>query len=154
MTAEALLGVLAAEGAVRWRGRGSAVSHRPSSAGDADEHRAAGSAGPKAGVSDAVSGADARGGADLGEARRVARVRDRACGLLPWQPTCLVRALALERLLRRRGFEGAEVRIGVRRQDGGFSAHAWVECGGEIVGDPVERVGEYRSLPGIDVFPE
>lgn len=43
--------------------------------------------------------------------------------------TCLVRALAGQRLFARYG-RGAEVRIGVAKPDGCFVAHAWLEYEG------------------------
>jgi Transglutaminase-like superfamily len=49
--------------------------------------------------------------------------------------TCLPQALAAETILRRRGHP-ADVRLGVKRGDGGVEAHAWVESYGRvIVGD-------------------
>lgn len=50
---------------------------------------------------------------------------------------CLARALAGSVLLARHGFQ-TELRIGVRRPDGKFQAHAWLERDGEVlVGGPV-----------------
>jgi hypothetical protein len=43
--------------------------------------------------------------------------------------TCLVRAMAGERMLGRHGY-GSAVRIGVRKAGGEFEAHAWLE--GEV----------------------
>ena len=48
--------------------------------------------------------------------------------------TCLTRSLALQALLRRQGIE-ADLRIGVRREDGLLRAHAWVEHAGVPVGE-------------------
>ena len=48
--------------------------------------------------------------------------------------TCLTRSLALQALLRRQGIE-ADLRIGVRREDGLLHAHAWVEHAGVPVGE-------------------
>jgi hypothetical protein len=45
--------------------------------------------------------------------------------------TCLVRALATQRLLARHG-HASELRIGVAKA-AQFQAHAWVECGGAVV---------------------
>lgn len=42
---------------------------------------------------------------------------------------CLTRSLVLQRLLVRHGI-ASDLRIGVRKQDGRFGAHAWVECAG------------------------
>jgi hypothetical protein len=53
-------------------------------------------------------------------------------GLSP--PSCLHRSLVLCFLLRRAGIR-ADLRIGTRRLDGGFEAHAWVELGGRVLND-------------------
>ena len=49
--------------------------------------------------------------------------------------TCLATSLALAWILRGRGVP-AEVRIGVRKENGGLDAHAWVECDGVAVTEP------------------
>ncbi len=59
-------------------------------------------------------------------ARRLRRVADR----LPWHSTCLVRAVAGQMLLTRRGIGGGSIRFGVRKQDGKLEAHAWLLLGG------------------------
>ena len=59
-------------------------------------------------------------------ARRLRRVADR----LPWHSTCLVRAVAGQMLLTRRGIPGGSIRFGVRKQDGKLEAHAWLLLGG------------------------
>jgi hypothetical protein len=73
----------------------------------------------------------------------VARV-DRACRRAWPVPTCLVRSLALDALLRRHGHE-SQVVIGVAAADGRLSAHAWVETadGRAVEPDGQER---YRVL--------
>jgi Transglutaminase-like superfamily len=50
----------------------------------------------------------------------------------PKQTLCLQKASVTTSLLRQHGFQ-AEMKIGVRKQP--FHAHAWVEVGGEVVGD-------------------
>jgi hypothetical protein len=58
---------------------------------------------------------------------------------------CLHRSLTLWWLLRRRGIR-TEIRIGVRKQDGRFQAHAWVEHEGSPLNDRRD-VGEvFRSF--------
>lgn len=47
--------------------------------------------------------------------------------------TCLRQSLLIHFLLRRKGLAPA-IRIGVRRQDGIFDAHAWVELDGIALG--------------------
>ena len=154
-TGEALAAVLAAGWRLRRRGPGKEMSLR------SDEPEADAYADPDAGTPVGLTGGD-RGpaapartpGDGVDEARRIARSLDRACRLLPWDPTCLVRALSLKRMLDRRGLTGARVRVGVRRSEGEFSAHAWLECCGQVVGDAPEQVAEYESLGGLDVVPE
>ena len=50
----------------------------------------------------------------------------RASRCLPFRPTCLEQALALERLLRNTGLD-ASVVLGVRRVGATIEAHAWLE---------------------------
>ncbi len=47
--------------------------------------------------------------------------------------TCLRRALVLRRLLAGRGV-ASDLRLGVRREGESLTAHAWLDCGGRIVG--------------------
>lgn len=68
--------------------------------------------------------------------RALARVTRHA----PRTPGCLVRALALEALLRRRRLR-ATLRIGVRRHRGALEAHAWVETAGGLAVDPEPASG-------------
>lgn len=60
--------------------------------------------------------------------------------------TCLVKAVALEHLLRSRRVPGAVVRIGVATGTGGLMAHAWIEIGGTVLGDRPENVRRYTTL--------
>jgi hypothetical protein len=53
--------------------------------------------------------------------------------------TCLVRALATSRLLARNGYKST-LHIGVRRTDGEFEAHAWVEYDGRAIVDTGEAL--------------
>jgi hypothetical protein len=46
--------------------------------------------------------------------------------------TCLVRALAASRLLAQNGYSST-LRIGVKRSEGLFEAHAWLEHGGRAI---------------------
>lgn len=52
---------------------------------------------------------------------------DRAARYGVFRPQCLASALALSGMLCARGFNAHRIRIGVRRADSAFSAHAWVE---------------------------
>ena len=58
---------------------------------------------------------------------------------------CLQRSLVLQSLLRDQGFE-VDLRIGVRRKEGGMEAHAWVEQDGHVIGDVLELVQRYFPL--------
>jgi Transglutaminase-like superfamily len=68
--------------------------------------------------------------------------------LVPWT-TCLVRALAAQALLARRG-HASQLRLGVAGGSGrAFEAHAWLERDGRIlIGGPVEA--RYVPLPALD----
>jgi Transglutaminase-like superfamily len=60
--------------------------------------------------------------------------------------TCLVEALSVECMLRRRGHEPA-LRIGVRRRAAmSIDAHAWVECSGTVVIGTTRDLREYAVL--------
>jgi hypothetical protein len=48
--------------------------------------------------------------------------------------TCLAQSLVLAHLLARRGIH-TDLRIGVRKEEEGFEAHAWVEAGGVVLND-------------------
>lgn len=85
------------------------------------------------------------------EIRRVARSVERAaeCGL--YRPSCLVRALTLHRMLTGRGVRGSAVRIGARLEGGHFTAHAWVEYHGHVLGDHDSHVKRFSELARMDV---
>lgn len=72
-------------------------------------------------------------------AARVGLTVARVAARLPWRPTCLRQALAVQRMLRRRRIP-CRLHLGVTSATAG-QAHAWVTVGGEpIVGRPgVER---------------
>jgi Transglutaminase-like superfamily len=52
----------------------------------------------------------------------------------PGTPNCLERSLTLWWLLRREGIDG-ELRIGARKNESRFEAHAWVELRGVVLND-------------------
>jgi hypothetical protein len=72
-----------------------------------------------------------------------------AAGRLVPRTTCLVRALAAQALLARRG-HASQLRLGVAGGSGrAFEAHAWLERDGRIlIGGPVEA--RYVPLPALD----
>jgi hypothetical protein len=61
---------------------------------------------------------------------------------------CLTRALALARLLGRRGIV-TDLRIGVRTEDGRLEAHAWVESMGRVLNDDHRRLQGYVAFDRI-----
>jgi hypothetical protein len=63
-----------------------------------------------------------------------------------FRPKCLVQSLALQSLLCREGIAGSLVRIGVRRDDRGFAAHAWVELAGAPLGERRDLLETLRPL--------
>jgi len=85
------------------------------------------------------------------EARRLALAITRAARFGVFRPQCLARSIALSRMLEQRGIQGALVRVGVRRANGQFLAHAWVELSGETLGDADEHVDSFVPLTDIDV---
>ena len=63
---------------------------------------------------------------------------------MPGKSSCLRRAAALARMLRRRGTE-TSLRLGVARRDGDLIAHAWLEAAdGRLFG--IDRLGQYAVL--------
>lgn len=85
-------------------------------------------------------------------ARRLALAVNRAATHGVFRPQCLVRAVALKTLLDRRGILGSRVHIGVRHRGGEFSAHAWVEYAGEVLGDRLDHIGSFSRLPNVAVL--
>ena len=86
-------------------------------------------------------------------AERLARALNRAARYGILRPQCLVRALALTRLLQSRGIAGSSIRIGVRWEPGAgareaFAAHAWVVGGAEaaLVGDSIANTAPFSEL--------
>ena len=74
---------------------------------------------------------------------------DRALRWVPGDSACLVRAGALSQIVQSRGIPNAVVRIGVRRGESGFEAHAWVEQDGTPIAEPTSLRGAFSSLDGV-----
>jgi hypothetical protein len=85
------------------------------------------------------------------DARRIALAVNRAAEFGLFRPKCLVRSRALRKMLDERGIHGAEVRVGVQLSRGRFLAHAWVEYGGQVVGDDPAAVARFIPMTGIQV---
>ncbi len=85
------------------------------------------------------------------DARRIALSINRAAEYGLFRPKCLVRSRALRLLLDRAGVSGALVRVGVRLSGGRFLAHAWVEYGGQVVGDDPSYVARFHPITELQV---
>ena len=59
--------------------------------------------------------------------------------------TCLRRAFTLQKLLAQCGI-AAELKIGVRKEAGQLSAHAWLEYQGKPLGEPERITEQYAAL--------
>jgi Transglutaminase-like superfamily len=62
-------------------------------------------------------------------------------------PTCLEQSLVLWWLLARQGIS-SDLRVGVRKGEAGFEAHAWVECGGVVLDDPEKMHQHFGAFDG------
>ena len=78
----------------------------------------------------------------LEDADEVARMVAAAAREGIFHGRCLEKSLVLWFLLSRKRVP-AELRIGVRRSDKGFEAHAWVEVQGTVVNDAEDLVHNY-----------
>jgi hypothetical protein len=82
---------------------------------------------------------------------RLASAINRATRYGLFRPLCLTRAVALSRMLEAHGIAGHSIRIGVRREGGSFTAHAWVELGNRVLGDTVSNTLSYVPLTQVSV---
>jgi hypothetical protein len=85
-------------------------------------------------------------------AARIALAVNRVAAYGLFRPLCLVRAVALSRMLEARGLHGSRVRVGVRRRGGRFAAHAWVEYKKQVLGDREEHVGTFAPLEDLQLL--
>ena len=79
-------------------------------------------------------------------AAHIATAVDRAARRGVFRPKCLVRSIALQRMLERSGIEGSVIRIGVRREGDELLAHAWVEHMGITLIDSPSAVAAFSRL--------
>jgi len=91
-----------------------------------------------------LSGAGALGPGEQ-RARAVARMVRAAAAHGPFRANCLQQSLTLWWLLRRRGLE-SELRIGTRKEDGRFDAHAWVEFQGLTLNESRDIHARYTAF--------
>ena len=59
--------------------------------------------------------------------------------------TCLRRALTLQKMLAQRNI-ATELKIGVQKTSGQFSAHAWLEFQGQPLGEPEKITEKFKAL--------
>ncbi len=83
------------------------------------------------------------------EASQVGWAVTRAARYGVFRPQCLVRSLAIQRMLKRRGIAGSELRIGIRLENNRMLAHAWVELCGAVIGDSAQNVSTFTPAPNL-----
>lgn len=83
----------------------------------------------------------------LRRARQAAGIVNGVAARGPYRANCLKRSLALWWLLRRRGID-SELRIGVRKSETGFEAHAWIEYDGQVINDRTAFVRQFIPFAG------
>ena len=83
------------------------------------------------------------------EALRWSRAIHRAAAYGPYRAKCLVRSIALKRMLDAHGVRGARVCVGVRQSGGKFMAHAWVDLAGRVLGDEEAGVRAFEQLSDV-----
>ena len=97
--------------------------------------------------------ASARHASEAGTAAKesalaVARLEASAARHLLLRTNCLEQSLVLWWLLRRRGI-AAELRIGARKENGQFEAHAWVELEGVVLNDAQGQHLHFAPFDGL-----
>lgn len=83
--------------------------------------------------------------ADVLRAQRYARWLNIASRFHLVPAHCLHRSLALHNWLLNEGLP-SNLRIGVRKEDGELKAHAWIELGGQAIGDRSDAVAGFKLL--------
>jgi len=76
------------------------------------------------------------------------RLLDTFARVAAWTPighTCMHRALALQRILARRGTH-ARLCLGIGEKPRMFPGHAWLEVAGHVINDAPEVIGRYRRM--------
>ena len=89
---------------------------------------------------------------DPSRARALGQAVEHAATHGVFRPFCLVRTMALRELLLAEEIRGASIRIGVRRQNGEFQAHAWVLWGSTVLGDRPEHVAQFTEVDDLRVL--
>lgn len=91
-------------------------------------------------------------GARRAVAHRAVKALDRALRYGVVRPACLVRSIALARLLATFGVTDAQIRLGVRRTGaaaGDVNAHAWVELDGRVIGDDPRHTRRFTPIGSV-----
>lgn len=83
----------------------------------------------------------------LDAAREIARVQQSVARHLFFRPNCLEQSLTLLWLLQTRGI-AAELRVGARKVEGRFEAHAWVERRGVVLSEAGENHPHFVPFDG------
>jgi len=86
---------------------------------------------------------------DLPKTRRLSQAVVRMAGYVPFEAACLMRSLAIQRLLDRSGLNSGQIRIGVNIVDGEFLAHAWVEVDGRVMGDTPAYIDQFTPVTDV-----
>jgi hypothetical protein len=86
---------------------------------------------------------------DREAAKRVSEAVHRVSRNVPFEAACLVRSLAIQRMLVERGLDPGNIKIGVHWSDDGFEAHAWVEQGDKIIGDTRAYVSRFTPVTDV-----
>jgi hypothetical protein len=89
---------------------------------------------------------------NIEEARTWALAVHRASDYGLFRPSCLIRSIALVRLLDRAGIRGAALRAGVKRRNDQFLAHAWVELGETVLTDPPDHIAQFEPWADLGIF--
>lgn len=89
----------------------------------------------------------ARAATSVEFAPAIARMNAAAARHLFFRASCLEQSLALWCLLRRRNVP-ADLRIGARKQEQDFEAHAWIELDGVALNDPEDTHVHFSPFEG------
>ncbi len=85
--------------------------------------------------------------ATIEEARHIASLVSLAAKYSIGRPNCLARSTAALALLRKHGIP-ADVRFGVKKEEGAILFHAWVEVDGSVVNDDDDVATLYAPFAG------
>jgi hypothetical protein len=100
------------------------------------------------------AGSRSAGAGDFAAAQDLANLASIAGRHGAIKATCLRQSLLVYWLLRRRGLN-PDIKLGVRKHDGIFDAHAWVELDGVALAqsDPVHQPFEFKQESGSGAQP-